>query len=443
MRNFILGFILALVIAAGAFWVITSDPFGGGTAGNEPQQYHCPMHPTYVADRPGSCPICGMDLVPIREDGEVEDYEWHDYDEHAGHDMDSEAEEAQAGGEVPGYSTVRITPERQQLMGIRLAEAVTLPLEQSVRTVGRVVYDETRLHHVHTKFEGYIEKLYADFVGQLVRKGEPLFSIYSPELYATQKEYLLALRARDQFGDLSTPKTGPRIDLIGSARQRLALWDISEAQIKRLEETREPIRALTIASPATGIVAAKTAVEGLRVMPGDTLFDLIDLSSVWVLADIYEANLPMIRLGQRAEVTLAYEPGRKYSGRITFIDPTMNESTRTVQARIEVPNPGGTLKPQMFGNVLIQSSRGTGVAVPDDAVISTGERDLVFVARGKGTFEPREITLGIRMGDLYEIKSGLSAGERVVTGANFLLDSESKLRASIAGAPAAGHQHGE
>jgi Cu(I)/Ag(I) efflux system membrane fusion protein len=193
----------------------------------------------------------------------------------------------------------------------------------------------------------------------------------------------------------------------------------------------------------TGFVTAKTAVEGLRVMPGDNLYDIVDLSTVWVLADVYEVNLPFVRIGQLAEMLLPYEPGKKFSGRVTFINPTLDEKTRTVKARIEFPNPQATLKPEMYGDVLIHGSRGYGVAVPDDAVISTGERNVIFVAKGGGLFEPREVTVGVKVRNLYEIKRGVSAGEQVVTGANFLLDSESKLKATLAAGATAGHQHVE
>ncbi|RPJ58215.1 MAG: efflux RND transporter periplasmic adaptor subunit [Acidobacteria bacterium] len=454
MRNFILGFILALLLTGAGYWVVTTKPFGlGGAAKSETaQRYHCPMHPTYVSDKPGDCPICGMRLVPIKTDASGQPESGHAdnpagpesmTDEHAGHQAGATAPaQVPASPSVPGYSTVNLPADRQQLMGVTLVRAEAMPLEQSIRTFGRVTYDETKLHHVHTKFEGFIEDLYANFIGQFVKRGQPLFSVYSPELYATQKEYLLALRAEEQFGDLNEQKTGPKIDMVGAARQRLALWDVPETEIKRLEQTREPIRALTVNSPMTGFVTMKTAVEGLRVMPGDTLYDIVDLSSVWVLADVYEVNLPFVKMGQHAEMLLPYEPGKKFSGRVTYINPTLDEKTRTVKARIEFANPQGVLKPEMYGDVLIHGSRGSGVAVPENAVISTGERSIVFVAKGNGVFEPREVTVGVKVRNLYEIKNGVAAGEQVATGANFLLDSESKLKATLAGA-GGGHKHGQ
>ena len=329
-----------------------------------------------------------------------------------------------------------IPPDRIQSMGITFAEARRMELDQSFHTFGKVTYDETRIHHVHTKFEGYIETLHVNYVGQFVKKGEPLFSIYSPELYATQNEYLLALRAREQMppldGDDAFPGVG-NVDLVAAARQRLALWDIGDNDIRELERTRKPIRALTIFSPVSGYVMQKTALQGLKVMPADNLYDIVDLSTVWVLADIYEVNASFVRLGQPASISLAYQPGKTWRGRVTFINPTVDPATRTVKARLEFANPGNELKPDMYADVVIGGARGNGIAVPESAVIATGERNIVFVAKGNGVFEPREVTLGVRVRNLYEIKQGVSEGERVVTGANFLLDSESKLKASISG----------
>jgi Cu(I)/Ag(I) efflux system membrane fusion protein len=231
------------------------------------------------------------------------------------------------------------------------------------------------------------------------------------------------------------------VDLVAAARQRLALWDIGDKDIQELERTRKPIRALTIFSPVSGYVTEKTAMQGLKVMPGDNLYDIVDLSTIWVLADIYEVNLPFVNLGQPASISLAYQPGKTWRGRVVFINPTVDPVTRTVKARLEFANPNNELKPEMYADVVIGGGRGTGVAVPESAVIATGERNIVFVARGNGLFEPREVVLGVRVQNLYEIKQGVSGGEKVVTGANFLLDSESKLKASIS-AGAGQHKHG-
>ena len=436
MKNFILGFLMSTVLLAGGYFAYRH--WSGKTSGGKVEQaktmYHCPMHPTYISDKPGDCPICGMKLVPIEPAASA--------DPHAGHtSMETGADEPT----VPGYVPVTIPQERIQSMGITLAEARRMELTQSFRTFGKVTYDETRIHHVHTKFEGYIEDLYADYVGQFVKKGQPLFSIYSPELYATQNEYLLALRAREQMPPLAGDEGFPaarNIDLVAAARQRMALWDIGEDDIRELERTRKPIRALTIFSPVSGYVTQKTAFQGLKIMPGDNLYDIVDLSTVWVLADVYEVNLPFVRLGQPASMNLSYQPGKTWHGRVTFINPTLDPATRTVKARLEFSNPGDALKPDMYADVVIGGARGSGIAVPDSAVITTGERNIVFVARGNGTFEPREVVLGVRVRNLYEIKQGVAEGESVVTGANFLLDSESKLKASVSAGTAA-HQHSQ
>jgi Cu(I)/Ag(I) efflux system membrane fusion protein len=268
-----------------------------------------------------------------------------------------------------------------------------------------------------------------------VRKGQPLFSVYSPELYATQNEYLLALRAREQrqqSGDRpDSPWAASTVDLVRAARERLALWNIGENEIRELERTRQPSRAVVIASPVTGYVTSKMAVHGLQVKPADNLYDIVDLSTVWVLADIYEVDLPLVKVGQPAAISMDYGPGKTWRGKIVFIDPTVDPATRTVKARIEIANPGGELKPDMYAHVDIGGSRATGIAVPDSAVIATGERNIVFVAKGAGVFEPREVVLGVQVRNMVEILQGVSEGEKVVTGANFLLDSESKLKAAI------------
>ncbi len=487
MRNFILGFLLAAVLAGGGYWFAARqhsklESAGTTTVKRAVQQYHCPMHPTYVSDKPGDCPICGMRLIPVENEAKESHAETvASKTSHEGHQIaettaSSErkilyytdamnpgnryekpgkapdgmdlvpvySDETAGGGEpgIPGYVPVKISQERQQMMGITLDEANLMDLQQSIRTVGLVAAEETRLHHVHTKFEGYIQDIYVNSVGQYVKKGDPLFSVYSPDLLATQKEYLLALRAKRKFNSLGPDSSLNGIDLLESARQRLSLWDVQADEIAQLEKTEQPVKALKIYSPVSGTVTARTAVQGMRVMPADSLYDIIDLSSIWVLADVYEVNLPFIRVGQPAEITLAYQPGKVWRGRVSFIYPTLDEKTRTVKVRIELPNPSAVFKPEMYANVDFKVSLGKALAVPESAVIATGERSLVFVAKGNGQFEPREVKTGVKVRDFYEIRSGLTLGDKVVTGANFLLDSESKLKSAISGV-AGGHQHGQ
>jgi membrane fusion protein, copper/silver efflux system len=434
MKNFVLGFLAAAILLAGGYFAYTHwDRIAAGvTVKPSPAKikYHCPMHPSYISDKPGDCPICGMKLVPIEPEPKPEPAQ----QPHAGHES-----------MVPGYASVTIPQDRIQNMGISLAEARRMDLDQSIRTYGRITYDETKVQHVHTKFDGYIETLYVNFVGQLVKKGEPLFSIYSPELFATQNEYLLALRAGEQLpplaGEDKALNTMGTVDLVAAAKQRLALWDIGEKDMRELERTRKPVRNLTIFSPVSGYVTQKMALQGLKVTPADNLYDIVDLSTVWVLADIYEMNLSSVSLGQPATMSLAYRPGKTWRGRIVFINPTVDPATRTVKARIEFPNPDAELKPDMYADIAIGGSHGSGIAVPDSAIIATGERNIIFVSKGDGMFEPREVVVGIRVHGFYEIKQGISEGEQVVTGANFLLDSESKLKAATA-TGSGEHQHG-
>jgi len=289
-----------------------------------------------------------------------------------------------------------------------------------VRTVGRIAADERRLYKVTTKFDGYIEKLYVNVTGQTIRKGQPLFSIYSPDLLATQQEYLLAMRAATQSPSL-----------LAAARQRLLLWDITPSDIRELERTGTARKSVTIYAPAGGVVMTKAAVEGARIMPGETLFEIANLERVWVQADVYESELPFVRLGAPATTTLSYIPGRSWTGKVTFIAPSVDPMTRTVKVRSELDNADGALKPDMFGDVVIEQPARQVVAVPDSAVLQTGTRSVVFVVSAGGTFEPREVSVGTKAEGFYEVRSGLRAGERVATQANFLIDSESRLKAAL------------
>jgi len=340
--------------------------------------------------------------------------------------------------------TVQISPERQQLIGVKMGTVEMKPLEKVIRTVGRVDYDEKRLVTISPKIGGWIEDLYVDFTGRFVQQGEPLLTLYSPELVSTQEEYLLALRAKKDLIKSPFPEVaGSGNTLVESAKRRLKLWDISDDQIKALEESGQAKKTLTLYSPFSGFVLEKTAYKGMNVMPGMALFKLADLSVVWLYADIYEYELPFIRLGQQATVQLSYLPGETFTGKALYIYPSLDPNTRTAKVRFEFPNPHGKLKPEMYANVEIKVHLGQKLTVPEGAIIDTGIRQLAIIDKGSGYFEPREVKVGAKVDDYYEVIKGLKAGERVVTSANFLIDSESKLKEALAGVGSAHAGHGK
>jgi Cu(I)/Ag(I) efflux system membrane fusion protein len=414
---------VALVVAGAGGYLIARRGGPPATAAVETARYQCPMHPSYVSDKPGDCPICGMKLVPIEGGARA------------------------AGSTVPGRATLSLSPEKRQVLGVRSEEIHHGPLTRVMRTVGRVAVDERRLHHIHTKYDGYVEHLYVDFTGKFVKRGEPLLSIYSPDLVATQQEYLLAYNAQKQMAESGIPSVAQgSLNLLEAARQRLLLWDIRSEDIAALERAGKVGRTLDLHSDVAGYVVQKMAFHGMRVTPADTLFDIADLSHVWVLADVYESDLPLVRIGMEGELTVPYLPGKTWRGAVTYVNPTVEEKTRTVKVRIELRNEGQQLKPEMFADVHLRADLGTGLSVPESAVIDSGGRKLVFLDRGEGRFEPREVQLGVRVGSSFQALSGLADGERVVISANFLLDSESSLRAALSAMAtpepkAPGHQH--
>jgi Cu(I)/Ag(I) efflux system membrane fusion protein len=393
--------------------------------------YHCPMHPSYVSDRPGDCPICGMKLV--RAEPSPGAAAPATADPHAGH----------AGAGTEGRAVVSLSAERRRMLGVKAEIVRRATLERSIRTVGRVAVDERRLHHVHTKYEAYVEHLHVDFTGKFVRKGEPLLSLYSPELVATQQEYLLAWRARQAYAKSGLPLLARGgADLLEAARQRLLFWDVRPADIERLEAAGEVRRTLDLYSPVSGYVVQKVAYHGMRVTPADILFDIADLSRLWVLADVYESDLGAVPLGTPAELTVAYLPGKTWRATVTNVAPTVEEKTRTVKVRLEVDDRAGDLKPEMFADVTLFAGGGRGLVVPEAAVVRGGEHDVVFVERADGSLEPRAVEVGARTSAGLQVLRGVLEGERVVTSANFLLDSESSLRSALAAvSPPAEHPH--
>ena len=406
------------------------------TSPAEKTLYTCSMHPQVIQDQPGDCPICGMKLVPVRKETSSagKDHQtsgrkvkYYKSTMLLGEISQTPRKDSMGMDMVPVYEgeeetqTITVDPATVQKMGVRTAVVTKGPLRRVIRTVGTIDYNETALADVTTKFRGWIEKLYVDSTGKQVHKGEPLFDIYSPDLYNAQSEYVLGLNQGGAGG------------LKASARQKLKLFDVSEDQIAQLEKMRQPQRTLRVDAPINGIVVEKNAVQGQMVEAGMRLYRLADLEIVWVQSQIYEQDLSLLKLGQEAEVSLSYLPDRKFRGRITYIYPTVDEKTRTARVRMEFHNPGLFLKPGMFATVELHAElEPDAVLIPDTAVLRSGDKKTVFVALENGKFEPRAVTIGPRgENDQYEVLSGLKEGERVVTSGQFLLDSESQLREAI------------
>lgn len=345
--------------------------------------------------------------------------------------------ERQEAVEVPTVEipTVEIPLEKHQMMELKTAPVSRKALRKTLRTVGRVEADERRLATVTTKFEGWIEKLYVDYTGRRVKKGEPLAEIYSPELFATQQEFINTLRWKTQGAtrddELGKMYARDNETIIDAARQRLRFLDISDEQIKEIEATGKAFRTLKLNSPVDGTVIQKTAVQGMRVMPGEKLFDIADLSIVWVVAEIYESDLSLVREGETAKIRMSNFPGKVLTARVEYVSPTLSEETRTAKVRFSLPNSDGKLKPQMFTNLEMDMNLGTRLVVPEDSIIDTGERQIVYVDKGEGNFEPRLVTVGVVSDGMAEVLSGLKLNERVASSANFLIDSEARLKGIV------------
>lgn len=450
-----------------AVLVIVAAAFGGGyifrAANAKPSAdasarrilyYVDPMHPAYTSDRPGIAPDCGMALEPVyAEDaaaaaapnGKLLHY--RDPEDHT-YTSDKAGLNPETGNtlepvhEEPAPGTIRVTSERQQLIGVRFAEAEWMESGRTLRTLGTVAYDETRLARIHPRVEGWIEKVFVDFTGALVKQGQPLLTIYSPELLASQQELLLARRARDLMADnpmASASQSGTA--LFDAARRRLELWQLSAGQIDRVLETGEPIRSVTLHSPVSGFVLERQAFPNQKVSSETELYSIADLSRVWIMAEVYEADLASVRAGMQARVTFT-SGSAPLTARVAYVQPQIDPATRTMKVRLEAANPGMRLKPDMFVNIEFTLAGARQLTVPAEAVVDTGTRQTVFVDLGDGYLSPRQVTVGGRIGDRIVIASGLAGGERVVASATFLIDSESQLKnaASGMGAPSKEHE---
>ena len=363
--------------------------------------YTCGMHPWVILPEPGTCPICRMDLIQL------------DTDKFTGE--------------------ITIDPVITQNIGVRIEPVVSGPLVKTIRTVGTVEYDETTVRDISIKVSGWIEKLHVDFLGAEVAEGDPLFDLYSRDLFSAQEEYLLSYRIKGQTDSVADAATGAG-DLLDAARTRLEFYDVTPQQIQELQANDRPAKAMTIVSPHRGVVIAKHANEGMYVDPGMQIYRIADLSTVWVMVTLYEYQLPFVEVGQQAVMTLPYIPGRTFQGRVVYIYPYLETTTRQIKVRLEFANPVGLLKPGMYANVELKNTLARErTLVPRAAVIDTGKRQVVFASLGGGKFEPRNVRVGVETDDgMIEILDGLQPGEMVVTSGQFLLDSEANMREALA-----------
>ncbi len=333
---------------------------------------------------------------------------------------------------APG--SVMLNPASQQLIGVRYTEARRTDMKRTLRSVGLVQMDEEKISRVHVKFAGWIEKVYLDSVGKLIKKGQPLFTLYSPDLVSTEEEYLIARKGQEYLSKAPYSDVASGSDsLLRATRDRLHLLDITDAQIGALEETGKAQRTMTVYSPINGFVMNRTAFEQAYVTPDTELYDIADLSTIWVYVDIYEYEAPYIHIGQPASMQLSYFPGKSYSGRVTYVYPTLDPKTRTIKVRLEFPNPKYELKPEMYADVQLAIDYGPQVVVPSEAVLNSGTAQVVFIAKPGGYFEPREIKVGDQFDGQYVVLAGLKPGEKIVASGNFLIDSESRLGSAMLG----------
>jgi len=417
-----LGVIAVALASGGGYWaghkVTPSEPqfsavaITGANADSEKKgkkllYYRNPMGLPDTSPTPKKDPM-GMDYIAVYEGG--------------------------ADEESTPANQLKISTEKIQKLGVRTEAAQLRALDKSVRASGRIEPDERRLFTIAPKFEGYVERLLVNVTGQAVAKGQPLFEVYSPELVSAQREYAIAIRGVESIKDADSETQSGMKQLAQSSLQRLKNWDISDEQVKALARTGATQRTLTFRSPASGIVMEKKAVQGMRFMPGEMLYQVADLSAVWVVADVFEQDIGLVKTGAKARVKINAYPDKEFTGTVTYVYPTLKAETRTVQVRVELANPGLLLKPAMFAQVeLAVSAKAKGITVPLSAVIDSGTRQIVLISHGEGRFEPREVTLGSRSDNYVEVLDGVKEGDSIVVAANFLIDAESNLKAAVGG----------
>lgn len=377
---------------------------------NGKQLYQCSMHPNIISDKPGNCPICGMTLQPVRK--------------------------VNAAG-IPGRGAVNLTDQQRQLINIRTVAVKRGDVDRSVRAVGVVTYDQSKVADLNSRVMGWVEKLYVDTPGAHVEAGQPLMELYSPDLYSAKQDYLLAWRnarnAKGARGQYGAERANGADSVLESARKRLELFGITDEQIDALQTSYSAKPTTEIVASFAGTVLQKEVVAGKMIQPTAILYRIADLSRVWIEAEIYEYELPVVKVGQQAQITLTAYPDRMFTGKVDFIYPYLQSQTRTAKIRVVLDNPDGVLKPDMYASVELKADLGQQLVIPASALFDTGKRQYVFVQQEKGVFIPKEIELGPKVGDDFVVRKGLAAGEQVVVSGNFLLDSESQLKAAAGG----------
>ncbi|NJD05848.1 MAG: efflux RND transporter periplasmic adaptor subunit [Methylococcaceae bacterium] len=455
--------LLAVVIAAAVgaaadhWWPAkpSGAPADSSTSlARRPLFYRNPMNPAVTSSVPTKDEM-GMDYVPVFDEDQAGDTAtprtilYYRNPMGLGDTSPVPKKDSMGMDYIPVYadeaggvdnSLVRISSDKIQKLGVRMAEVREDDISRTVHAVGVVEADERKLSTVALKFDGFIEKLYVNATGQPVSQGQPLFDLYSPDLLSAQREYITAKNGQAMLADSEPWMQDSIRELAQSGLEKLRNWGVSETEIRNLEKQGKAQRTLVIRSPATGIVMEKTALSGMRAAAGDTLFKIADLSSGWVIAEVYEQEIGLVSAGQSVRVMLDAYPGRPFNGKVTFIYPTLNPETRTVKVRVELPNPRGLLKPMMYAHVEMVTAARQALVVPRSSVLDGGKQTLVLVERGEGRFEPRPVTLGMRGDETVEVLDGLRSGEKVVVAANFLIDAESNLRAALNSFGA--HAHG-
>lgn len=406
---------LILVALAGGGWYAWQHKGHDHEAEQKAAQgktlYTCSMHPFIIKDKPGTCPICGMELIK-KIDGAA---------------GGAQTPEQKQQAEMIGH--VSLSPTQRVMANVATMEAKQQSLSKEINAVGIVQFDQSRQARVTAWIAGRIDKLNVNTVGAFVTKNKPVAEVYSPDLLATQQEYLLAIRSRDQLKNSPIPSISQNGDgLVASAKQRLMLFGVKESQIAELEKAGKPNIRLPIYTPLSGVVIEKMVQQGQYVNTGDPLFNIADLSTVWVEVEVYENEFPNIRIGQKVEIRSQSFPGKPFTGRVAFIYPFLDPKTRTVKARVEMPNPGMQLKPDMFVNAIIKVPLGSAIVVPVTAVMDTGKRQVVWVESQPGMFEPRDVQVGQQTDDKIQVLSGLKPGDKVAVSGGYLIDSESQLK---------------